>query len=126
VKVLANERELQWGWLRELNGPVGVAQGGEEREAGGYQVSCRSLIEKASGRNERPQANELAIVASRHFEDREAPDAPSPVRFCRRPIQMVILEGAGAQPDDHDNVSNLYADLTQDQRLTHRSRSAAR
>jgi hypothetical protein len=39
---------------------------------------------------------------------------------------MVILEGAGTQPDDHDNVSNLYADLTQDQRLTHRSRLAAR
>lgn len=48
------------------------------------------------------------------------------MRFCRRPIQMVILEGAGTQPDDHDNVSNLYADLTQDQRLTHRSRLAAR
>jgi hypothetical protein len=51
----------------------------------------------------------LVVLAARHFEDGEAPDALSPVRFGRRPHQMVIFQGAGPQPDDHDNASPLFA-----------------
>lgn len=90
---------------------------GKKRETGADEVGSIRHQEQTAVGDERASPYERAVVAARHFEHREAPEAPATVAELAAPTQMVVGQRLGTQADEDEDFRDGF--VPQDERLGH-------